>query len=383
MEPKTEQKISPPEHSADVVLRYFEALVESSDDAIISKDLNGIIQTWNGAAGRIFGYTAGEIVGKSVTTLIPTDHANEEPEILSRLRRGEKIDHYETIRQRKDGSLVNISLTVSPIKDGKGTVIGASKIARDITDQKRMAEILEATVAARTLQLRETIAELEAFSYSISHDMRSPLRAMQGYAKVLLTELSGQLPPEAVQSLSRIDRAAGRLDLLIRDILAYGKIAKGQIELKPLALGPLLEDIIQQHPELQECRDHIFTDQLLHSVMGHEAYLTQCLTNLIENGLKFIEPGAEPQVRVQSEVAGEKVRVWVMDNGIGIAPEHYDRIFQIFGRVHPEKAYPGTGIGLAIVKKAVARMGGEAGFESTPGAGSKFWFTLPKASHGH
>jgi signal transduction histidine kinase len=224
------------------------------------------------------------------------------------------------------------------------------------------------------------VAELEAFSYSISHDMRSPLRAMQGYSKALLQDYGPKLEPEAVQSLERIQRAANRLDLLIRDVLAYSRIAKSDIHLKPVALGPLLQDIIAQQPEIENSLRAITICQPLHTVMGHEAYLTQCFSNLIENALKFVQPGVAPQVRIHSETREDRIRICVTDRGIGISREHHHRIFQIFGRIHPEKHFPGTGIGLAIVKKAVARMRGESGFESEPGKGSCFWFTLPKAN---
>jgi PAS domain S-box-containing protein len=179
--------------SPTVADRTLAAIVESSDDAIISKDLDGIIQTWNKAAERIFGYTPEEATGKSVTMLIPEGRRDEEPVILSRIRAGERIDHYETVRRRKDGTLLNISLTVSPIKDQDGRVVGASKIARDITSRKRaqaelraareelarMNERLEVRVQERTASLTEAMAHLEEFSYTVSHDLQAPARAMK------------------------------------------------------------------------------------------------------------------------------------------------------------------------------------------------------------
>jgi signal transduction histidine kinase len=165
--------------------------------------------------------------------------------------------------------------------------------------------------------------------------------------------------------------------MLVRDVLAYSKVAKGQIELRGIALRPLLEDIIHQQPEFEARKECIAMEDSLPIVRGHEACLTQCITNLIHNAFKFVAPGATPSIRIWAERLPDEARVWVSDKGIGIAPEHYDRIFQIFGRVYSEQQYPGTGIGLAIVKKAVTRMGGTCGFQSVPNHGSDFWFSLP------
>jgi len=276
---------------------------------------------------------------------------------------------------RPDGSVRWLAATGRPFPARSLRRFGAMQ---DITAEKRAAEILEQTVAERTMELAQTVAELESFSYSISHDMRSPLRAMYGYAVSLLEDYGPKLAPEAVLRLERIQRASRRLDVLVRDLLGYSKVSNGHIQLKPVALGGLVEDILQYHPEFESFRDCISIEPPLHVVIGHEALLTQCLTNLIANGLKFVSPGVLPAVRIHSEEAGTgSVKVWVSDNGIGIEPEHYDRIFRMFGRVYADKQYDGTGIGLAIVKKAVQRMGGEVGFVSEAGRGTEFWFTLP------
>lgn len=381
-------------HRKHLELRNLHAaIVESSDDAIVSKDLNGIITSWNSGAKRIFGYEAGEIVGRSVLTLIPPELHGDEPMILSRLRRGERIDHFETTRVRKDGRRVHVSLTISPIRDGSGVLVGASKVARDITLQReaeaalresrikleKHAQELEQHVAERTAKLQETVAELEAFSYSVSHDMRTPLRSIVGYAERLLRVYRGKLDAEGVHHLERISKNAERLELLVRDVLAYSKVAKSEIRLLPVDLGPFLETILATLPEAQQEAALITVQHPLPRVLGHEAYLLQVFTNLVDNALKFAAEGRKPAIEIRGTSDGGWATISVCDNGIGIAPEHFDRIFEIFGRVYPDKKFEGTGIGLSIVRKAVQRMGGTVLVASTLGQGSCFSFTLQTA----
>ncbi len=363
------------------------AIVESSDDAIISKDLNGIITSWNRGAERLFGYEAGEAIGRSITMLIPPERLDEEPRILESIRRGARIDHYETVRRRKDGTLIDISLTVSPMRNDQNEIIGASKIARDITERKRAEELLqseakhlESLVQERTAKLKAMVGELEAFSYSVSHDLRAPLRAMAGYAKALLEEAPAQLSPQHRTYLERIQRAAERLDRLTQEILTYSQLSRAEIKLQPVNLDKLAHEIVEQYPELAAHCGHIQIHSPLLPVLAHESLLTQALSNLLNNACKFVAPGTEPKVVVRTEEMGEEIRIWVEDKGIGIAPEHRDRLFKIFGRIHPESKYEGTGIGLAIVKKVGERMEGTTGFESEPGKGSRFWMQLKKPS---
>jgi len=691
------------EKEGDFALHRLAAIVDSSDDAIIGKDLNGIITSWNTAATRLFGYTADEAIGQPVTILMRPEEAADEPTILARLARGERIDHYETIRRAKNGALISVSLTISAVRDRAGRVIGASKIARDITKQKeaeaeRMrlleqerdarseaealreaaiglsselnlqatiqratdiatklsgakfgaffynavndrhesyvlytlsgapreafekfglprntaifgptfrgesvvrlddvtadpryghnaphhgmpaghlpvrsylavpvrsrggevigglffahpevgrfsarserivlgvaaqaaiaienaklyehiestaarlnfslaalrlgdwnwnaatdeirfsprgaeiygiaeglvgqrellrdrlhpddreraravlaeslrtgsdydieyrlrhptlgerwisvkarsqkddagvvtgmmgvvqditdrkrielelresreklqtyAESLESHVAERTARLRETIGELEAFSYSVSHDMRTPLRAMQGYADRLLQIYGPQLDAEAQHHLGRISKNAERLELLVRDVLAYSRVAKGEIALVPIDLEKFLEALSPNLPELHR-RDVTFTiHRPLPVVRGHEAYLSQVFTNLIANAVKFAAPERPPRIQVRALRRGDEATIEVEDNGIGIEEEHFGRIFEIFGRVYADKKYEGTGIGLSIVRKAVQRMGGQIAVRSKPGIGTCFSFTLTLA----
>ena len=382
-------KEQPPETS-----QFLAAIIASSDDAIISKDLNGTITSWNPAAERIFGYSAEEMVGQSILRLIPCERRGEEEHILGLLKRGQRVDHFETVRLRKDGGLVDVSVTISPVRDVEGELVGASKIARDISAQKRAerdllavqkqlevyAQTLEMKVQERTASLQELVEELEGFSYSMSHDLRAPLRSMQGFARVLLEDHSEKLDALGKGFLERIANASARLDGLIRDVLTYSNVARADLRLESVDLQILLPDIISHYINFQEPQAEVEVRNPLSPVIANEAGLTQCLTNLLSNGVKFVAPGKKPKVRVWTEPRGETVRIWVEDNGIGIEPEHRDRIFGMFERLHSAELYEGTGIGLSIVRKAMVRMGGTFGLESTPNEGSKFWLELRAGS---
>jgi PAS domain S-box-containing protein len=378
---------------AEALRRRLSAIVESSEDAIISKDLNGTIMTWNQGAERIFGYTAREIIGRPVLTLIPEDRPDEEPEILARIRRGERIEHYETVRRRKDGSLVDISLTVSPVKDASGRVIGASKIARDISARRRaeaqlkavteqlsrLNEELERRVNERTASLLEAIAQMEEFSYTVSHDLRAPARAMRSYARIVLEDYSQQLDAEARDYLERIVRGGERMDRLIQDVLTYSRFSRRELTLRAVSLDHLLPDIIQQYPEMQPPRAAVALRMPLLSVQAHESSLAQAIANLLTNAVKFVPPGEVPRIVVRTEPRGSRVRLWVEDNGIGIKPKHQQRIFGMFERLPSAVAYEGTGVGLAIVRKAAEKMNGSVGVESDGLTGSRFWIELAAA----
>jgi len=373
------------------------AIVESSDDAIISKSLEGVITSWNAGAERLFGYRPEEIIGQPVMTLIPPDHHDEEREILERLRRGEHIEHLETVRLLKNGQCIDVSLAISPIRDEAGRIIGASKIARDITGRKRIerelhkargqlqdhAQHLETLVEERTAALRETVHELEAFSYSIAHDLRAPLRAMNGFAQLLTESHASHLDDRGRDYLQRISTGAARLDTLIQEVLNYTHIVRAQTELARIDLDKLVRDIIRTQPDCQPERVEIQIEGTLPAVLGQVGLLTQCVSNLLGNAIKFVAPGVMPRIRIWAEPSTlnsqPSTKVLFQDNGIGIAPEHHDRIFRMFERIRPAAEYEGTGMGLTIVRKAVERMHGKLDFESEPGRGTTFWIELRRA----
>jgi signal transduction histidine kinase len=241
------------------------------------------------------------------------------------------------------------------------------------------AHQLEQTVAERTAKLQDTIGELEAFSYSVSHDMRAPLRAMSRYAEVLLLDSGAKLDPCEQQYLERIIASSKRLDALIQDALTYSRVAQQQLELKSIDPQPIINGLLEQYPALHPDKADIICKKPLSKVLGHDASLTQCLGNLLGNAVKFVEPDTRPRVTIWTELNNSETRICVRDNGIGIAPEDQHRIFGMFARIHSEKRFEGTGIGLAIVRKAAERMGGSSGIESELGKGSTFWIQLKNA----
>ena len=393
--------VCPEAPSSEEALAHLAAIIESSNDAIVSKTLDGIVKSWNHSAERLFGYPAEEMIGQSILKIIPEDRRSEETQIISRVIRGERIEHFETIRQRKDGSMVEISLTVSPVKDSSGVIIGASKIARDITERRRaeaelerlyrvaqieveerkkaedryreLTEQLESRVRART-------TELESFSYTIAHDLRAPLRAIHRYSDLLREDYAHHLEGDALMYLRRLAASAARMDRLIEDLLKYSRVARTDIDLSPLDLGELIKELRSQtEGEFEERNAQLTVEDGMPAVLGHRVLLHHALSNLVSNALKFVPQGVRPQVRIHAEHRDGKVRLNVQDNGKGIEPQYHDRIFRIFEQLDPSDSFPGTGVGLAITRKAVERMNGRVGVSSELGKGSCFWIELPPA----
>jgi PAS domain S-box-containing protein len=496
------------------------AIVESSEDAIISKNLQGIITSWNHGAERLFGYTAQEIIGQPILLLIPPDRYPEEADIIQRIRQGQPIDHYETVRRHQSGSLLNVSLTVSPMKDERGKIIGASKIARDITDRQRGKDLvreaaerlrlalsaanlgdwqweadsdllqlsyraaaifgvsdqasltrsalrqllhpedrdralqamqqairdktdydieyqviradgrlcwvaakgratyddndrplgmlgvvlditerkkaeeelklaqaqlrahahdLEKRVEERTASLQRAVEQMEEFSYSVSHDLRAPVRAMYGYAQALQEDYAEKMDEQARNYLDRIVRAGQRMDRLMQDLLTYTRVSRREMPFQIIALKTLVPEIILQYPEMQSPQAEIHIRQPLAPAIGHEPSLAQALSNLLANAVKFVRPGTRADIVIWTERIGSVVRLYLQDHGIGIRPDQQARLFGMFERAVSDKDYEGTGIGLAIVRKALERMNGKVGLQSDGTTGSTFWLELPAA----
>jgi len=548
---------------AEQASRFLAALVESADEAIVSKDLTGRITSWNEGAQRLFGYTAAEAIGQPITILIPEALRQEESEMLARVRAGERVKDLETIRRRKDETLLDVWVTASAIRDAKGNVIGLSKIARDIsarkaaerraqtenaairalaaaetiaegveavlravcqcggwdcgghwervenTDEVRCAAFwmagrspelkaleeqsrgrafvagrgipgrvlaaakpewvtdlarddniprashalaaglrtacavpvsmvdrvvgvleffsaerrkaddaflqmmrslgaqlgefihrkrvenqlraaqqqlevqaarLETAVEERTEELRQSLQSVENLCYTIAHDLRAPLRGMQGFARALMEDHGASLDNLGASYAQRIVRAAVRMDALITDLLAYGRLGTADVTAVQIELDTIIDSFLADYAEEIKTRcATICVERMLPVVIANRTMLTQVTANLLLNAMKFVAPGVAPNIRVFAEPKENRVRLCIEDNGIGIAAEHRGKLFQIFQRLHGPEQYPGTGMGLAIAKRAMERMGGTVGFTSQAGSGSTFWIDLPRA----
>ncbi|HEV2751340.1 MAG TPA: HAMP domain-containing sensor histidine kinase [Gemmatimonadales bacterium] len=268
-----------------------------------------------------------------------------------------------------------------PRGDELGRLAGAFDVM--VQHVRESQQRLEERVRARTRELEERNQELETFAYSISHDLRSPLRAMEGFSHALLEDHGDQLDETGRRHAERVAAAARTMDRLIDDLLAYSRLTRSELDLAAIDLERVLRGSLQQvDADVRSRNARVDIADSLPAVVGHGPTLAQVLANLLANAIKFVAPGRTPEVRVRAEPRDGLVRLWVEDNGIGIAPEHHERIFRVFERLHRSPDYPGTGIGLAIVRKAMERMGGRAGVESELGRGSRFWIELPRADRG-
>jgi PAS domain S-box len=406
---------------------WLAAIVDSSDDAIIGKTLDSVIRSWNRGAARMFGYTPDEIIGRSVLTLIPPELQYEEAAIVSRLTKGERVDHYETVRMRQDGTRIEISLSVSPIRDASGAIVGAAKIARDITEAKRLlraerelAEQLQELAAELEQQIEESQAlqaDLEQsneelvrsleqaerarrhedlarrqaeeasaaksqFLATMSHELRTPLNAIAGYVDLLDMGLRGPLTIEQQQDLRRIKRSQQSLLRLIDNLLSFAKLESGRLELDYAEVK--LDDFLATldtfvAPKLGEKRLRYTVDSCGAGVTVtiDQAKVEQVLINLIANAVKFTDEG---RIHVACQVDDDTVGIEVRDTGRGIRPELLEKIFEPFeqGDRSLTRTAEGAGLGLSISRQLGRAMGGDITVESALGKGSVFKLTLPR-----
>ena len=475
----------------ETIRTQLAAIVESSEDAIIGKTLEGVVTSWNSGAERLYGYVAEEVIGQPISLLIPSDRQDELPKILAQLKRGESIKHFETERQRKDSTRLFVSLTISPIGDALGQITGASTIARDITERKRAEEAVresqalflkafranpaamvitrladgtiidlnasyeqifefsreeligktsmqtniivhpeernaiveklqadghvygyETTLRAKSgrlinalfsiemieqageqcmlsimyditerkhaeNELKRSNAELEQFAYVASHDLQEPLRAVAGMVQLLGQHYQGKLDERADEYIGHAVEASTRMQKLINDLLDYSRVNRLGRSFENTAVERSLNNAIANlQLVIQESQAQITHDPLP-TLMADSGQLTQVLQNLIGNAIKF--RGERPlHIHIGAKKMEQAWQFSVSDNGIGIEPKYYERIFLVFQRLHTRREYPGTGIGLALCKKIIERHNGQIWVESQPGLGSTFYFTIPE-----
>ena len=412
---------------------WLAAIVESSDDAIVGKTLDSVIRSWNGGARRIFGYERDEIVGKSVYTLIPPELHHEEPAIIARLLRGERVDHYETVRVRKDGARIDVSLSVSPIRDESGQIIGAAKVARDVTEAKRLqrgerelldqlqeltteleqqveeATSLQEEVEQANNELVSTLADAEAareeaevarreaeaarlaaedanaakgqFLATMSHELRTPLNAIIGYVELLEFGVHGPLTELQREDLARIRRSEETLHRLIEAVLSFAKLESGKVEYRyrMVALDDVLgalEGFIAPRLAQKNLEYHFDSTHACVTVSIDRDKVEQIMLNLLSNAVKFTEVG---RIDVCCAVQDSTFRIDVRDTGPGIEPTLWDSIFEPFmqGDQTLARSAEGTGLGLSISRQLARAMGGDVTVESEVGNGSTFTVTLP------
>lgn len=351
--------------------QHMTALVSSAQDAILTKNLRGIVRSWNAGAERLLGYRADEIVGRPITLLIPEDRQSEEVVILDTIRSGQRVAHFETIRRRKDGTLVDVSLTVSPILDRYGAIVGASKIMRDISRRKRAEDELRRSNVA----LEQTNRELDDFVYTASHDLRAPLTGISSLAQWVLEDdasLSAASRERLTLIRGRIERMKRLLDD-IRDYARAGRYAEPMGEaMTAAALTAEIASTSYSRPGFS-----IRCDPSLESVTVMRTPLQQVLHNLIGNAIKHHDR-ASGLIEVSVREGGSHHRFFVSDDGPGIPAEYRQSVFEMFKTLQPRDVVEGSGMGLTLVKKIVGRMGGQCGIDAAAGRGAVFWFDWPR-----
>jgi PAS domain S-box-containing protein len=371
------------------------AIVQSSDDAIIGKDLTGHITSWNAGAGRLFGYLPEEAIGRPISILIPPDRLHEEAMILDRIRQGDRVEHFETVRLSKDRRKVNVSLSISPIHNNEGEVVGASKIVRDITDRKRIelelaqareraekhSQELERVVADRTAALELAYQELEAFTYTVAHDLRSPLRHMRGLMGVLEGEVAPGLPADKQELLGMLSKSAQRMSQLLEDLLKLSRLGKQELHRQPVSLDALVQRAVAEVKPDHEGRVVEWTITALPIVQCDPGLMQQAIINLLSNALKYTRPRSIAKITIGQMQLKEGPAFFVRDNGIGFSMEQAEKLFTPFHRLHPERQFEGSGIGLAAVARIISKHGGKIWAESKPDEGATFFFTLGEQTH--
>ncbi len=361
---------------ADELRFQLAAIVDSSDDAIVGKTLDGTIVSWNKGAERIFGYSGEDTIGKPISMLLPPGRLGEEPQIMERLKKGERVEPFETVRRCKDSRDIDVSVTISPIHDSRGNVVGASKVARDISDRKRADQAL-----AQAKEAAETASrEFEAFSYSVAHDLRAPLRGIDGFSQALLEDYSERLDAEGKRYLGRVREAAQHMAQLIENLLMLARVTQSDLRRERVNLSGIARVTANRLQSAQPQRqvEILITDGLYANADGR--LLEIVFENLLGNAWKFTSKQAQARAEFGCVPNGEQNVFFVRDNGAGFDMSYESKLFGVFQRLHAAHEFEGTGIGLATVQRIIRRHGGRIWAESEVDRGATFYFTLDEGS---
>ena len=365
----TEKKFSEEKQS------ILASIVSSSDDAIISKTLDGIITSWNHAAEKMFGHTEEEAIGKSITIIIPPERIQEEAVIIDNIRNGRKIDHFETVRMAKDGRRINISLTVSPLKNVKGEIVGASKVARDITDK------IEAEKKQRlyTQQLQDLNTYKDEFMAMASHELKTPLTVISVNLQILKLKMGNDAN---IAFVEKTEKQVSKFTELINNLLSVSKINLGKLELQPekFNINIFLKEVLNDLQQTTTQHTIIYKEESKALIVNADKQkVGQVILNIISNSIKYSPGGGE--IAVEIKKIKDNIEIICSDNGIGIPKKDQENIFTRFYRVSGlASSFSGSGIGLYISSEIIKRHGGKIWVKSKPGKGSQFHFTLPAIS---
>ncbi len=363
-------------------LEWVGSIIECSDDAIIGQSLDGTIVSWNPAAEQLYGYSAAEARGMPASILVSTEHADEIEHILDRVRHGEPVHHYETTKVNKDGHVIDVSVSASPTRNARGNLIGVTTIARDITERKQTEATirtlnadLERRVEERTSQLAQAVEELEAFSYSVAHDLRAPLRAIDGFSRIVMEEYADTLDAEGLRLLKVIRGATTDMAALIDDLLEFSRVGRQPIQLAEIDMNELAAAVVDDLGSTYKDRDVQVAIATLPTARGDRALIRQVLVNLVCNSIKFTKPREHARIEISARMDDDSSVYCVSDNGVGFDEAYEEKVFQVFQRLDPYE-FEGTGVGLAIVQQVVRRHGGRVWAEGNDGTGASFSFTL-------
>jgi len=341
-------------------LLHWAAIIDSSDDAIISKSIDGYITSWNRGAQRLYGYTPEEIIGQPVSILMPPSKKDDFPFIMKQLQDGKRVEHYETQRMTKEGKILHVSITVSPIRDSQGNIIGAAKIARDITEKI------------------ENERRRDEFVSTTSHELKTPLTSQKIFGDLLAKQIEEKGYTELKPLIQKMNKQIEKLGKLVEDLLELSRAQGGRLSIHNtrFCLNDLIREMVE-NVQLTTKQQILYQSKEKIFIYGDSERIGQVLTNILSNALKY-SPKAE-KVIVKTHVKDSVVTVSVQDFGIGISKDYHERVFERFFRVagDDEKTYPGLGIGLFLCREIITRHNGKIWVDSEKGKGSTFSFTLP------